>query len=249
MARIDDHGKKPAHPDEPTRRNFFKAAGAGIALLAATNLGIGSFTRTANAQKDEYVQIEGQNVRIAKLDRPLDVLDKETQRYRTGLGAGETFRSDGSYGLSVVVPGEVSFLVTLNDKSEKGKENGLDINYPKERDSPNTPENLRGGRGASLNSFVELVKKTTGQDVKRVQIVLEQGTFDYQGNQAKYYTAYVLPIDAQGNKTTSRGPGKYLVFEASYFYYNGGVKAGADSDSDGKTILVELDAPGTIARR
>lgn len=96
---------------------------------------------------------------------------------------------------------------------------------------------------------MELVKKTTGQDVKRVQIVLEQGTFDYEGKNAKYYTAYVFPIDAQGTKITSRGLGKYLVFEAYHFYYTGGAVGGVDANSNGMTLLVEPGAPGPVARR
>jgi len=246
MVEMDKSSRKPVNPVHTvSRRSFFKAAGAGLALLAATSYGL-SFPKIANAQ-DQYVQIEGQNVKVNKLDKPLAEFDAATQQYRR---PETTDPRNGMYQIDVIVPGEVCFLVTLNDLSDGGiHKDFMNITFPKERENPNVPESRKGLRGADLKSFVELVKKTTGQDVKRVKIVLEQGTFDYEGNNAKYYNAYVFPIDAQGNKITSRSTGQYLVFEATHFYYPGGADAGADSNSHGKTLLLEPGAPGPVARR
>ena len=245
MENKGNPGEKPGESVSDSRRSFFKTVGAGAVLLAATSLGAGSFSKVANAQ-DQYVTIEGQTVKITKIDKHLAELGRETQKYRRP----ETTDPTSGYQVDVRVPEEVTFLVTLNAVKEGGKkESNLNILYPKERDSPNVPEHSRGGSSASLNSFVELVKKTTGQDAKRVEIVLEQGTFDYQGNDAKYYTAYIIPIDSQGKRITSRGAGKYLAFEAGYFYYNGGAVSGVEPNSHGIDLLVEPSASGAIARR
>ena len=245
MGNKETPGERPGESVNNSRRSFFKTVGAGAVLLAASNFGVGSFSKAANAQ-DQFVQIAGQNVKIAKLTEPLAKLDRETQKYRTGDGAGETFRPDGSYGLSIVVPEEVAFLVTLHAvKKEGGTVSSVEICFPKERDSPTVPEDDRGTRGKIIDDFNSLAKKISKQEVNRVQIILEKSKFDYNGNTATLYNAYILPVDALGNKTTSMGPGKYLAYHAGYFYYNGG----ADGGGAGPVLLVDPSAAGPLARR
>jgi len=242
MTRIDDHGKKSVRPDEFTRRSFFKTTGAGLALLAATNLGIGSFSKTANAQKDEYVQIEGQNVKVVKLTRSLEVLGRETQPYVRP----ETTDPNGAYQVEVVIPGEVGFLVTLNALREGGKrDNTVGVLFPKWKDSPTRPEDDKGMRGANITDFAELVK-ATGQELKRVQIILDVTRLEEDGKVAKYYQAYIVPIDSQGNRTTQRGPGKYLGYKASYCYFNDGSSQGG---GEGFVLLTEPTIRGPVAMR
>ena len=258
MSRMDDQAKKPvpqsSHVPEISRRKFVHSVAATGALLTAAALGLGSFPKVANAQ-DEFVQIEGQAVKVVKLTKKLDVLDRETQPYRTTTAqlpnggrivvAGEVTGADGHYSNAIIVPREVSFLVTLNLPNGNVKENNINIHFPKEKDDPSISEDKKGGRGVPIDDFSNLVHKVTGQELKRVQIILEQGTFDYQGNTAKYYQAYVLPIDAQGNRTTSRGPGKYIGYVATYFYYNGG----ADAGGAGIRLITEPLNNGPLARR
>jgi len=247
---MDDHSRKPvSQVPDVSRRSFMKSVAVTGALLTATALGVGAFPKIANAQ-DEFVTIEGQQVKVVKLTKKLDELDTATQRYRTGVGSGEITGLDGHYSNAVVVPREVTFLVTLNFLRQDGKrDNTIGVAFPKEKDSPTVPEDEKGMRGANIDDFAGLVKKVTGHELRRVQIILEKGTDVYQENgmshQGIYYQAYILPIDSQGNKTTARGPGKYLGYLANYFYWDGGAIGGGC----GARLITEPSDHSPVARR
>lgn len=137
---------------ETRSKRKFHSLGAAVALFSTLTFGgmnlpgLGPKTAVAQEQKEQYVQIEGHKVKVSKLDKPLIELEKETQKYIRPNGQDEVSRSDGYYGNSFVVPGEVAFIVTLNDLGDgEINKNFMNINFPKGRDDSNRADDKRGG--------------------------------------------------------------------------------------------------------
>jgi len=196
-----------------SRRKFFKLGVAGWTLITSLNLGSlgAAFLMPRNAKAAEHKTVLGQKLNVVRLDRPLIDLDKETNKYRRV----EFFPDEHNprYSTAVTIMNEVRFIVTL---SQSGKLRRLTIRFPPKRDKD---PNSRGAglRGVDLHEFARLVRGLTGEELSRVRIILQTGTFEYKGKETMYTNAYILPVDEQGNVTTCVGNGQYVIFGASYY--------------------------------
>lgn len=216
-----------------TRRQFFKLGATGTALVAGLAAGVPLSLMAPKTARAQETVIQGQSVRVVQLDKTLSELDAQTEQYRYEAMT-EPDRNGIYYSNAVVIPGVVTFQVTL---AENGKR--LNINFPRERDeTPSSP--TAGARRFELDEFSNLVKRETGKDIKRVKTILERGTFDYNGAETEYATVYILPLDAQGNPITKQDRGQYLVYECSYF---------AGGTSGGISLIIEPNNQDTLACR
>ncbi|MFH0737530.1 MAG: hypothetical protein V1827_02445 [Candidatus Micrarchaeota archaeon] len=131
-----------------------------------------------------------------KLDRTIAQLEKETARYSTNEKLA--CASNGyKYFHGITVAREAMFVVSIepNLKNLTVSSNGK-------------------LRGANLTDFVALVKETAGESVARVKFLIERGTMDLDGGKANYTTAYIFPLDKNGNVLGKRSDG-FLVYGAT----------------------------------
>jgi hypothetical protein len=177
------------------------------------------------------VEIAGRQLNIVRLDTRLADLNAQTTRYREP----ETIPSqaDGRYANSVLVPGEARFIVTLTPR-DGVKE--LDIVFPRERDAnPSAPN--AGTRGVDLTSFAGYVRTVAGQEMVRVNFIVETGTFNNNGVTTNYTNAYIFPLNAQGEAITRRGNGEYIIYAASYHVNSAGGSASLLVEPNGRDSL------------
>lgn len=152
------------------------------------------------------VEIAGRTLEVVRLDTDLAILDRQTVQYREP----ETTSPSGMYQNSVLVPGVSRFLVSISPNENI---RNLAFQYP-------TP-NGTIARGIDLTEFNSLVRNVSGQEMARVNIVVERGTFNNNGVTTDYTNAYVFPQNAQGQVITRRGNGEYIVYVASFFNSSG----------------------------
>jgi len=75
----------------------------------------------------------------------------------------------------------------------------------------------------SIGDFANLVKKTTGQDLKRVRIIIEDSVDEKTGESV--ITAFALPVDSSGNFFVKYQNG-YLAAAISFYPDVGGAGGG-----------------------
>ena len=177
------------------------------------------------------VEIAGRTLNIVRLDTQLADLNTNTARYREP----ETIPSqpDGRYANSVLVPGEARFIVTLVPRDGMRR---LDIVFPRERET-NTALPDAGGRGVDLTSFASYVRTVAGQEMARVNFIVETGTFNNNGTTTNYVNAYIFPLNAQGEAITRRGNGEYIIYAASYYTNSAGGSASLLVEPNGRDSL------------
>ncbi len=177
------------------------------------------------------VEIAGRTLNVVRLDTRLADLNTQTARYREP----ETVPSqpDGRYANSVRVPNEAWFVVTLIP-SQGVRE--LDIAFPRERDSnPSAP--TPGARGVDLTGFASYVRTVTGQEMARVNFIVETGTFNNNGVTTNFVNAYIFPLNAQGEAITRRGNGEYIIYAATYHSSSAGGSASLLVEPNGRDSL------------
>jgi hypothetical protein len=173
-------------------------------------------SRQAVPPTAESVVIGGRTLNVVRLDTRLADLNTQTARYREP----ETIptESGGRYANSVWVPNEVRFIVTITPNDGLRR---LDIVFPRERDrDPSAPD--AGTRGVNLTDFSAYVRTVTGQEMSRVNFVVESGTFDNNGVTTNFTNAYIFPLNSQGQPITRRGNGEYIIYSATYYANRGG---------------------------
>lgn len=242
-----EHGKRRPEqgPGAPTtsetsdykmsRRQFFRLGAAGAVLVAGLAAGVPIGLMAPKTAKAQDVVIQGQTVRVVLLDKTLSELDRETERYRQGeyFDTVEMHGVTTTYSNAVIVPGVVTFMVSYGSTGKI-----LDVTFPRERDeNPSSPN--AGARAFDLTEFANLVKNETGNEMERVKINLERGTFMQGIQQVDYVTAYLLPLNANGEPITRHGQGQYLVYECSYY---------SGRTFGGTSLVVEPNNQDTMAR-
>lgn len=181
-----------------TRRKFFKM-GAAVALVTGLSFGSSSLLLPSSAQADSKTkEVCGQTLRVVSLSRRLSELDTETEPYRDGEHFPSKFNKY-TYSNAVLIPEQVTFIVSLNDKDDKA---GLAIAI-KGRDKP---------LYADLKDFSALVENYSGSKLDRVKIVIERGVQNSGGKEVNYSNAYIIPVDYNGEPTTKLNDKEYLVF-------------------------------------
>ncbi len=234
MKKLDYTREKPERVSEVSRRDFFKATGPAVLAAALQGGLVGSvlMPRTAYAQTRN---VRGTQVNEIQLDRTLAELARDTAQYNSAEFLPSS-SNNYTYSRDIVVPNEVTFLVTLETR---GSLKRLSVAFPKDRE---TNPNARGAglRGADMTDFVTLARRVSGQDMAKVRFILERGTFQYNGRETDYTTAYIFPLDSNGNMLTRLGSGEYLVFTSSYY---------ANVVTAEMTVIIEPNNRDTIARR
>ena len=200
--------RKTTNPEIPemSRRSFVKTAGqglvAGLALAAASNFALPTI---ANSQGAETREVAGKKVKVTVLGDSFKKVDEETEKYRRWEKFPEN--NNGKYQNLVAIPNQAAVLVTFNYKTGNKGFNVL-VDGQKEE------------VGTNLKPFAEMVKKETGQELKRVRILVETGEQDG----TKFANIYVVPVDGSGKPTTDMGSGEYLIYGSTQF----GAKVFAD---------------------
>jgi len=217
--------RSPVRSEGVARRKFFQLAAAGTLLLAGINFG-----SIASAQG---TKIKGVTFHSVTLVNTVEKLDKETgDKYRRGEGVNK----DKSKGFTVNIPYVMSAAATLRPDEKNGR-NTFGVAYPKEKDKDPKRKNA-GMWTTNINDFARVVKEVTGDDLKRVRIIIERTTDpDYND---EVISAYAIPVDNCGD-FVGKYNGGYLAVGASYYPDRGEVYGG-------KLMLVEPPS-GRIARR
>ncbi len=243
------HGQPDVHERaaEPSRSYFkrnahklleaTRAVGLGVALTLGTAVAVAPILKPSIAMaQDDYREINGRRVRVIRLDRSLADMDRDTQQYRDSTHEHMPGPNNNNvYSNDIIVPNEVTFLVTL-DQANSSRWEYVRFS-PSRETNPNTPS--PGLRGFDLNDFNTYVHSLSGRDVERVKFIIETGTFQYNGRDTRYTNTYIFPLDANGNVLTNRGNGEYIVYDTSYY---------ADRAVAGISLVVEPNGRGTIAR-
>ena len=216
-----------------SRRSFLKSAAIGMGLIAGLQLG---FRPGVAMAQDEYREVGGRQLRVIRLDRTLAEMDRDTAQYRDPAHEhmpGST--NNYVYSNDIVVPNEVSFIVSIDRNNDARR---LVVRFPANRETnPNPPS--PGVRVMNLNDFASYVRSLTGREMERVKFILESGTFQYNGNETRYTSMYMFPLDANGNILTRRGNGEFVVVDCSYY---------ADQVNSGISLIAEPNRRDTIAR-
>ena len=234
----EEHGtKEPAR--EFSRRKFFKL-GAAAAVLATLN--VGGMVMPAMAKANTTTTVEGRQLTVIALSDSLANLDQSSRQYR-GTEQIPNGRSIRVYTNEARNPGEVRFLVTLDHDNALGRNNlkGIVLQYPRERDR-NPDREGAGTAGYSLTDFANYIQQISGVEMRRVRFYIETGTFEYNGRETVYTTAYVLPLDANGNIINRRNAptGQFIAYISNYY---------ADYTDGGIAVLQEPVPPGRVAQR
>lgn len=248
-----DHGcvRKPDVP-ERNMRKFFTRGTVAVGLLAT--LGFGGMAtgiiapKTAAAETSEKRQVGGKLVPVYHLEESVAVLDGRTQQYRRGE-TREKERNGERYAYNLQVP-EQKINFTVSCQSVKADFNGdgnqvtlrnwmLVAKFPKERERNPKAEGA-GVRVFEFGDFSEAVRNVSGQEMTRVHVVMETGTFDNKGTETWYANIHVFPVNASGDFITKKGSNEYLAFTASFYDTN--VAGGAQ-------LLVEPGKDTRIAKR
>ncbi len=189
------------------KRPFFKSTAA--AVLA----GVLSFTAPAailtmpNKAVAQEVEICGRKVDVVKLDKTVAQMDRETIPYR-----GKEFLPEqsvsGEYQNDFTVQSTVYMLV--NGGARKWT---VVVTFPKELDMSGT---MSGMRGIDITDFKDYAERLSGQKMERVQFIVERGTFEYEGKNTEYVTAYIYPLNKEG-KPITRIKGGDIVLGVSYY--------------------------------
>ncbi len=197
-------------------------------------------TKQAVSPTATSVEIGGRTLSIVRLDTRLADLDTQTTRYREPEelpvemgGTGPLATTNGRYANSVLVPGEARFIVTLNPQESLRR---LSIVFPRERDTDPSAAGA-GTRGVDLTEFVSYVRTLTGQEMARVNFIVETGTFDNNGVTTNYTNAYIFPLNANGQVITRRGNGEYIIYSASYYSSSAGGTSALLIEPNGRDSL------------
>jgi len=162
------------------------------------------------------VEINGRTLEVVRLDTRLAELDGQTARYREP----ETIptQTGGRYSNSVAVPYEVRFIVTISPDAGTRM---LDLEYLVPRSS-NVSGRRNPGSSVDLTDFMNYVQRVSGQEMTRVNIIVETGRFNNNGVDTFFANAYIFPLNTQGVPITRRGNGEYIIYSASYYAQSGG---------------------------
>lgn len=226
----------------------FKETTASIAVLGTLTgspLAIGSMVAStmitvSSDARAQDVEIAGRKLQVIELSRPLTELDKETEKYRKPeqIPNGKNI---SIYTNTIDIPGEVRFTVGLdfNDELKKNYAKFIGVYFPPSREAKPDEEGA-GSREIDLKDFATYVKQISGQEMIRVKIIVETGTFKFKGKNTTWTNAYILPLDSQGNILTRQGNGRYVIFGATYY---------ADVSGGSPRVLAEPNNRETLASR
>ncbi|NYZ74616.1 hypothetical protein H0O00_05710 [Candidatus Micrarchaeota archaeon] len=191
------------------KRPFFRATSAAL-IAGLLYVGTPAAVLTMpNRARAEEVQLCGRGVEVVKLEKTVAQMDIETAPFRKGeFSAQESV--GGEYITAVNVPNTVTFIVSTEKK--KGIEWVVDLAFQKELDRTGTS----GTRRIDISDFANYVRKVTKQKMERVYIILDMGTFEYEGKNTEYVTAHIYPLDKGGNFITRMKKGD-LVYGVSYY--------------------------------
>lgn len=178
------------------------SSGSSVTLLAATS---------SIAPGATSVEIEGKRLNVVRLDAKLADLNRQTEQYREGEVIPTT--PGGRYSTSLLVPGKIRFVVTISQGEGICR---VDMDFPGM--GPGTG-------GVNLNDFKAYVHNVSGQQMERVNFVLELGSYDDNGTKIEFESAHIFPLNAKGEPITKRGNGEYIVYTASHISNRGGGSA------------------------
>ena len=203
------------------KRSFFKLAAPALATLLSLTAPAVVMT-VAHKAVAQDVEICGRKVEVVKLDKSVAQMDKETKPFREReFSAKES--GDGEYMNSVHIPNTVTLIVST-DKNKWV----VDVLFNKELDRTGTS----GTRRLDISDFSQYVNRLANQKMERAYIVLETGTFEYEGKNTEFVTAHIYPLNKEGKPITRMAEGD-LTFDVSYFEGNIG---------NGTSLLVEPNA-------
>ena len=96
--------------------------------------------------------------------------------------------------------------------------------------------------GLNLTDFANYIRQVSGTEMRRVKFYINVGTFEYNGRQTTFTTAYIMPLDANGNLINRRNaPAReYIAYVSNYY---------ADYVDGGISLLQEPRPGGPVARR
>ncbi|MDD5172144.1 MAG: hypothetical protein PHF60_03860 [Candidatus ainarchaeum sp.] len=184
------------------------AIGAPAAIMTISNKAVA-----------QEIEICGRKVEVVKLDKTVAQMDRETAPFRGAEAMPENSVS-GGYINSVTVPGKITFGIS----SERDKWFVV-VAFPKGLDKTG----ITGTRSIDLTDFADYVEKLSGQKMERAYIILELGTFEYQGKNIEYVTAHIYPLNEKGQFITRMKNGD-LTYDVSYY---------AGETYGGESLLVE----------
>ncbi|MFH0884511.1 MAG: hypothetical protein V1861_02265 [Candidatus Micrarchaeota archaeon] len=202
-----------AHPTVPQVRSLSAEARRVTEVPPSLEYGLVS-AKDAVSPTASTVEIAGRTLNIVRLDTRLAELDRQTAQYR-----GQEMTTSGGRGLyinSVTIPNEVGFIV-----SGQGETATLTIGFSPSLE-PNPSAEGAGTRMVSLSHFTSYVRNVSGQEMTRVNFVLERGTFNNNGVTTNYVNAYIFPLNSQGDAITRRGNGEFIVYGATYYNNSAG---------------------------
>ncbi|MCI0503564.1 hypothetical protein L0Y65_02525 [Candidatus Micrarchaeota archaeon] len=229
-----------ARPGNNVSQNSSATAGASGSRSTTPSDYSSISTTSAISPTATTIEIGGRTLNIVRLDQRLADLNTKTARYREPEelpvemgGTGPLATTNGRYANSVLVPGEARFLVTLLPRENR---RSLNIIFPRERDSePSAPG--AGVRTVNLNEFAAYVRALTGQEMARVNFIVEAGTFNNNGVTTNYTNAYIFPLNSRGEVITRRGNGAFIIYSGSYYASSAGGSASLLIEPNGRDSL------------
>jgi hypothetical protein len=206
-----------------SRRDFIKAGSLGLAAFSCGGAAL-LLPKPAYAQ---VLEIHGTRVVTERISDTVANLTTRSRSYQQGER-----RENGVYTNGVTIRSErTASSVTLRDQREDPQTMG--VSYPRERES--------GIWGTEINEFCAMIRRVTGNDLRRMRLIVDRTTDPERNDPIISY--YAIPINSNGD-ITSAHRGGYLAVGASY-YPDRGVVYGA------KVLLLEpgTPEPETVARR
>jgi hypothetical protein len=190
------------------------ALGLGLAGPAGAGVATGLATMTAPRKaKADPVTIRGITAEEVQLDVRLNILDRATDVFRGIDASFEVYNDEtGRYGNSLVVPGVVTFLVTL----EPGQKS-LDLAFTGESGDTSYIN-------VDLTEFANDVRRLTGRELDGqdlgVRMVIHRSTTQYEGEEIPLTTLILIPVDAQSNQYVSIDDNDPCLAHMEFFFAN-----------------------------
>jgi hypothetical protein len=248
-----DHGcvRKPDVP-ERNMRKFFKHSTVTVGLLATLGLG-GMATgiiapKTAAAEQAKTKRIADRDVQVLRTQTSFQTVDRNTEPYRIPEQK-KKLKSSGEMSGEVTMNGvkveSQAFRLVVSRTDLKIDYSGdtsrvweATVFFPKEREQ-NPSRKDAGTRKISLGNFAEYISKATGEKMESARILMETGTFQYNGESTWYADVYVLPLNGEGEVIGKQSDGGNLAYTISYYA----------NLANGATALITEPTDTRVARR
>ncbi len=245
------HERKPEAP-EISRRQFFKMGATTMGLLACLQFGGAAATlispRTASAEAAETRDINGVRVPVYRLENTISDLDRSTRPFRRGETRERTDTGEEVYSYALQVSEQqtrfsvVSQTLTVNvdGRDVRLKNWHLVVRFPPSREQNPDAEGA-GSRVIGFSNFAESVRVLSGQEMSKVYVVMETGTFDRNGTQTWFANVHIFPLNEAGDVITRRASREYLVYSGVYY--------GDSFGAEAKVLIEPRDTMARVARR